>query len=462
MKSLLKRYIGANDGQFGLTFAILSLPLILSIGVALDTALLYKKAEGLQRALDNAALAAVVSGNMSIDERKKRAEVVFNQNFISPEDVTLDIQASDTRVDVKAKLVKNTILMGLSGQDSVNVVETAAAIRTVEDTICIMTLDESKKGSLTFESSAFVNAPGCSIQVNSDSPQAIVSTSSLTPIAKSICSAGGSSGNLPKDVKGECTVVDDPYAHISVPKPTKCDYGPMSFFNWQDNAIIGQHNIEMKPGTYCGGLNFYDSTVTLAPGTYVMYDGPLTIGHNSYVKGEGVTFVLQGEGSVLYTYEDFKLELEAPKTGPYAGLLFLQDRNSSVDDTSIIKGGADINLVGTMYFPTQNLFVGGVGTMGASSPAMAFIAKNMTFTSKIDRVVSAGEENILALKQFIELAVSFINSVDEGILNYTPTLTTTGGKGTKFETSILTNSREAGLPPILPRSDAGARLLPKG
>lgn len=83
--------------------------------MALDTALLYKKAEGLQRALDNAALAAVVSGNMSIDERKKRAEVVFNQNFISPEDVTLDIQASDTRVDVKAKLVKNTILMDLSG-----------------------------------------------------------------------------------------------------------------------------------------------------------------------------------------------------------------------------------------------------------------------------------------------------------------------------------------------------------
>ena len=60
----------------------------------------------------------------------------------------------------------------------------------------------------------------------------------------------------------------------------------------------------LNPGTYCLGLHIYDSQVKLNPGTYIIKDGPLTIGHNSSVVGDGVTFVFTGEDSLLYTYEE--------------------------------------------------------------------------------------------------------------------------------------------------------------
>jgi len=467
MRSLVKKYLRADEGQFGLTFAILSLPLLLAVGVALDSAILYKKSQGLQNALDTSALAAVIAGNMTIEDRKARAQKVFNENFISPGDVKLDVQASATRVDVTATLTKKTVLMGLTGANSVEIIETAAAIRTVEDTICIMTLDPSKSGSLLFEKDAYVNAPACSIQVNSDSSTAIRSSASSRPNAKSICVAGGSQGNLPNEIKGECARVDDPYSHIQAPATSACDYGPISLFSfssYQEIMYVNEQDKLLKPGVYCDGLHIYDSSVKLAPGTYIIKDGPLTIGHNSTVVGEDVTFVFQGEGSVLYTYEDVKMTLKAPSTGQYAGLLFFQDKYSSIDDTSIIKGGVDMNLVGTMYFPSQSLFIGGVGKMGATSPAMAFIAKNITFTSDIEQIVSLNESNILQLKSMLEFAIGLGGSL--GLTDYEVTESVvsldSGKDANKFETSILTNHREAGLPPILPRSDDGARLLPKG
>jgi len=468
MRSLIKNYCKANDGQFGLTFAIASVPLMVAIGLALDSAIAHQKIQGLQDALDASALAAVVSGNMTITERENRARTVFGQNFNTHSDVKLDVVASHTRVDVTAKLIKDTILMGLSGTDSIEIVETSAAIRTTEDTICIMTLDETKSGSLLFEKDALVSAPGCSIQVNSSSPTAIISSGNNKPIAKSICSAGGSRGNLPVEIKNQCSIVSDPYDHIQAPPTSACDYGPIrlfSFSSYQEIMYVNEHDTVLQPGVYCDGLHIYDSSVKFAPGTYIIQDGPLTIGHGATVVGEDVTFVFRGAGSVLYTYEDVKMDLKASSSGPYAGLLFFQDKYSSVDDTSIIKGGVDMNLVGTMYFPSQNLFVGGVGKMGAASPAMAFIAKNMTFTSDIEQIVSLNESNILQLKSMLEFAIGLGGTL--GLTDYQVTEASSslnGGKkgNAKFETSILTDHTEAGLPPILPRSDAGARLLPKG
>jgi len=446
-----------------MTFAIISIPLLLAVGVALDSTRAMNDYQGLQEALDAAALAAVLPGNVTKEQRKQLAIETFNANFSSHRKVKLDIDAAHTRVDIKGSLVQENLLMGISGKDELTIINTSSAIRTQEDTICVMTLDPVKRGSLQIEKDAFLSAPGCSVQVNSNSPQAIMSTAIKPPEVKSICSAGGSDGNLPSNIKGECEIIKDPYESLKAPATSACDYGPISLFSFASYAevmAVGETDKVLSPGTYCDGLHIYDSSVTLLPGTYIIQNGPLTIGKNSSVQGEGITFVFKGDDSVLYTYDDIKIDLKAPSDGDYAGLLFFQDAASSVDQTSIIKGGVNMNLVGTMYFPTQNLFIGGVGNMGASSPAMAFIAKNITFTSDIETIVSQNEANILQLKTMLEFAVKL--GGDLGLTDYAVSersVSGTNGLTTDFNTTISTDHSSAGIPPILPRSDAGARLV---
>ena len=461
--NIFKNYVRNSDGHIGLTFAIMSVPLLLAVGVAIDSSRAMNEYHGMQEALDAAALAAVLPGNVSTEQRKRLAVETFNTNFPSHDKVKLDINAAFARVDITGSMVQQNIIMGITGKDEISVVNTSSAVRTQEDTICVMTLDPVKRGSLHIEKDAFLSAPGCSVQVNSNSEQAIISTAIKPLEVKSICTAGESAGNLPNNIKNQCAIVSDPYASFEAPVSSGCDYGPISLFSlssYQDIMSAGAKDKVLKPGIYCDGLHIYDSSVTFEPGVYVIQGGPLTIGNNSTVKGDGVTFIFKGEGSVLYTYDEVTVDLTAPAEGPYAGLLFFQDRASSVDETSIIKGGVNMNLVGTMYFPTQNLFVGGVGNMGSSSPAMAFIAKNITFTSDIEAIVTQNEANILQLKNMLEFAITL--GGDLGLTNYRITPGKAVGKDslkTSFNTTISTDHSAAGLPPILPRSDAGARLI---
>ncbi len=475
----LEHLFGDTSGQFAIITALMAVPLLICTGVAIDTAMLNKQSNSLQSALDSAALAAVVPGNYTNEAREQYAAEVFEQNYPGAKKVDLKINATAERVDMQGVLTKETLFMGIIGKNKISQRNETAAIKTVEDVICVMTLNKTNRGSLTIEKDALLNAPDCSVQVNSSNKQALVSSGNFKPLAKKICVTGGVTGNFAPNLQANCSYIEDPYANLKAPDLNgynECDYGPMNLLKlallFDPDAIIkevgdtinvGERGGTLSPGIYCHGLHIYDSEVTLEPGTYIIHEGPLTIGNGSVVKGEDVTFVFTGEDSFLYTYDEVSIDLTAAKDGPYAGLIFFQDRNASKNESSIIKGSADIRLVGTVYFPTQDLFVGGLGVMGANSPAMAFIADNMTFTSDIDQIISAGESNVQFFKSILELIVG--NSAQNRYA--LPPSSGTGGAspGTKakdFTTSILTSlgsHSEAGLPPILPRSDGGARLV---
>ncbi len=460
----VRNFLKDDSGQFAVITALMAVPLLVCVAIAIESTSKIRKNRSLQSALDSAALAAVIPGNLTIAEREAFAEQVFFENFKTENGVKVETTATNSRVDISAELVQENLFIDLMDRSNSIVGAKATAVRTVEDVICVMTLDENETDSLRFEKDAKFSAPNCSIQVNSNARHAMSSNGNFIPEANSICIVGGARGRIPNDVKTDCAPVADPYAGKFQTSNMPCDFGPVSYFDfssYQEVMTVGEQVAVRKPGVYCDGLHIYDSTVKFEPGTYIIKDGPLTVGHNSKIYGDGVTFVFTGNDSVLYTYENVEMDLKAPKTGNYAGLIFFQDRNSSAGETSIIKGGVNMKLVGTMYFPTQNLFIGGYGTMGASSPAMAFIANNITFTSDIDKVISDNEAYILDMKNMLEFVVGLAGSY--GLTDYqvsaaSARMSTT----TEFMTSIRTSGtshQSAGLPPILPRADAGARLI---
>ena len=175
--------------------------------------------------------------------------------------------------------------------------------------------------------------------------------------------------------------------------------------------------VTLQPGTYCGGLNLHAKNITFAPGEYVIKDGPLVFDSGTVAKGEEVTFVFAGRDASLQIDLGSTLDLSAPERGDLAGLVFAQylEAEHGAEATlpsaeSVISSGGNLNLIGTAYLPTQKIsFVGG-SISAAQAPATSFIGYQLR--------------------------------IDDGA-----------------KINIAVDHLQAGLPPILPRSDESARLI---
>ena len=242
----------------------------------------------------------------------------------------------------------------------------------------------------------------------------------------------------------QCSVVGDPYKSIEVPEPGACiDRAALEAKlldwrasrdaiehheidenkRWADARAAGQvwyptyfEKLHLSPGNYCGGLFLEGKEFILDPGVYNITGGSLVFGLGTELTGEGVTFVLNDEAG-LEIRDGSILNIKGPADGPMKGLIIAQDMGNKMldsptypDATSTITDGAILNLLGTVYLPTHKIeFLGG-SLSKTRAPATSFIAHQISIRDGADIGVSA--DHILA-----------------------------------------------DIPPILPRSDDGARLV---
>jgi hypothetical protein len=145
----------------------------------------------------------------------------------------------------------------------------------------------------------------------------------------------------------------DPFAGTTVPPISSCDHTNL--------VITGP--VTLSPGVYCGGLTVNGGgNVTLNPGTYYMDGGGLVGGFGlsvllgGKVTGTGVTIVLTSS-SPLINLPGLSLlgtiNLTAPSSGPYAGLVVFEDRPALLGVLPglglTFTGGPAVNLIGTIY-----------------------------------------------------------------------------------------------------------------
>ena len=104
-------------------------------------------------------------------------------------------------------------------------------------------------------------------------------------------------------------------------------------------------------------------------------------------KGNDVTFYLIGNNTKVTIVSGSDVDLVAPTSGDYAGMLFVQDPASNPGATNVIAGGASIRLVGALYFPTQILNVTSTSSFGANSPLMPLIAWRIDFSGNSDTTI---------------------------------------------------------------------------
>jgi hypothetical protein len=165
--------------------------------------------------------------------------------------------------------------------------------------------------------------------------------------------------------------IADPFANLPAPSYGGCDFNSLHFTGGINN---------LTPGVYCGGIQASgQSILNFAPGTYVINGGGLQItSANVSLNGSGVFLYNTANGysfGAVDIHGGATVNLSAPTSGTYKGVLLFQDRNIVSSADSAFGGSSTETLSGTIYLPTATLdFAGGAST---SALTMALVVKDL-------------------------------------------------------------------------------------
>ena len=104
------------------------------------------------------------------------------------------------------------------------------------------------------------------------------------------------------------------------------------------------------------------------------------------MSGTGVTFV-NTEKKPTYTYDRFwlnggaKIDLSAPTSGTWKGILFYQDPTVKTTKENVFSGGAEMALKGIVYFPTTSTTF--AGNFGSDANQLLFIGDKVKLTGNM-------------------------------------------------------------------------------
>ncbi|MGH7986276.1 MAG: hypothetical protein ACREQX_08330, partial [Candidatus Binataceae bacterium] len=135
--------------------------------------------------------------------------------------------------------------------------------------------------------------------------------------------------------------------------------------------LTGNDTVTLSPGTYEGGIQIGNNvrSVTFNPGTYIIDGGGISVPGGATLSGSGVTFFLAGGAAYapVILSGNSRVNLSAPVSGPFKGILFFQDRSVAAGDSaddSVISGDAGSTFDGALYFPTTGLTYAGDSSAG--------------------------------------------------------------------------------------------------
>jgi hypothetical protein len=297
--------------------------------------------------------------------------------------------------------------------------------------------------------------PGtCSIAANSNSQSSIALGGNSKITAYTIVTPGGitTGGNsntfLVSPAQVGAPPVADPYAstitHTALTtgmptatcgSPTTSTVAGTTWSTYPGNCIVTaptltQNNIILSAKTRIdasgngkgktSGWNIKGQTVNLSPGTYWITDGDLSLGPGGGTLecttcspgGAGVTVILtttQPSGGTVGTLTLNSLaniNLSAPSSGTFAGMVLIQDSNGLPPNTTINSpGNAQANatekLNGLVYFPQSSMdFQGGPATGSASCLVLIVKTVNLQGTPSFNDsgCTNAGLTNLPTVK----------------------------------------------------------------
>ena len=457
--SAIARFSHDEHGISAIVVAV-ALPGLIGFGaLGAETGLWYAIKLQNQSAADAAAISAayqVIAGKTNvINDLTPAASAAATQNGYTGTSPAVIYPYSDSIVSsgiaVTLQKTQEALLasMFLSG---VTIATKAVAVIEVLDNPCILALSTSGT-DVEVGAASSLDVPNCSVSVNSTSSSSIDiqnSTGSIT--AATLVTPGEISlqGNAidPAAPPSEfimtsqpmigAPAITDPYAGrlthafltTSMPSLTRCkSTSSGGVRSYTGNCTIpgnslGRVRLSIKLAgntQISGGWTISTSqTVDLSPGTYWIIGGDLTVEPSGVLKcslcdnvrGAGVTIILTEQNNKVGAVSigsNVTPNLNAPSSGLFAGLLFVQDSNGlpSTNSTLSMTPGATLN--GLVYFP--NSFMTFQGNPSATGPkCLLIVADALTFTGtsslETSGCASAGLTNLTNLPRINTVALA--------------------------------------------------------
>jgi hypothetical protein len=358
-RSFFKRFAAARRGHVAVITAVAAPAVIGSAGLGMEAGLWFYEQRSAQMAADISAYAGAVVARTgeeydaiaagALEEAGRhgydaaRGPIEINWPPVSGPN------QNDRSVEVIISQSRPRLLSALFMEGDVTYQVRAVGRYDEPGPACILTLDPAGSQSLLFTGSSDVVLTNCDIMSNSIATDALGVTGSGNVTASCANSVGG------MNISSQLILTDCPEPRTNLPPALD------PFAGLVEPTASGCRNIPggggqaktIQPGRYCNGMNL-SGTVTMEPGVYIVDGGTFRTNGNSNVTGDGVTIFLTGDADIQMN-GNADINLTAPETGDYAGLLFWGDDDNFADTSVLFNGTADSSLVGALYFPSQTV-----------------------------------------------------------------------------------------------------------
>lgn len=389
VKHVRNRFAHCTRGGVAIIFGIVAPVLFGLLGMSIDYGAWLDQRTHMQAAADASALAAakVYSDTQNADAADAQANSALNAHNVTGVSPTVGLVDDGAAYLVSFNQQGVQYFSGLfpSGAPIIGV-SAKVSIETGPGP-CILALDPDSSHALWLDSNAQIVATGCKVQSNSSNGSGLHSDSNSLITADSICVVGGYSGGsshyTPIPTTG-CPPVDDPLADIAPPSTSGCDY---------TDLVLDNETTILNPGVYCGGLsNLDNSNVTFSPGTYVIKDGPFYVDSSSQIQGTGVTFYLTGIGAVIHFDSNSVIDFTAPTTGPFAGIIFFEDRNNPLNQEHYFDSNNISRLEGAIYLSRGLLWFDSNSQIAPNSAFTTIVAYRIRVDSNAQLILNSDYE----------------------------------------------------------------------
>ncbi|GAA4641733.1 pilus assembly protein TadG-related protein [Pontixanthobacter gangjinensis] len=370
LQSLLKDVRGNTLAVFGLSL----LPLLGTVGIGIDIAQWVVWKRQLHSAADLGALAGARALADKHNPDKATQESLAHNALRS---FTTDAVQSPPSVG-KYKDDTNAVRVVLSTKQALpfsslflstapTIRASAVALNAQEVPNCVITLDTSSTGVTISGSSRVVMSCGLASNSNFDATTSdYIDVGALSAVG--IVNTGGAVSADTK-VNDGIDAVADPYAG-KLPLPNaQSSCSPNSWPLIKASTTINP----ATSGNCFLGLQITGGTTTLMPGVYLIGEKGISIAAGATLKGTGVTLIFTSTAS---PFNDRKVgtfdaaggatvQLSAPTTGTYAGVLMYQDPRTP--DTARnylnVTGNSSSSFQGSIYAPSVGVKFTGNSSM---------------------------------------------------------------------------------------------------
>ena len=421
----------------GMMFVLLAF-----VGLAFDVGYMQWSRRRAQTAADAAAVAAawaVVQGDaVTASGQNGSADNGFTD---STNGVTVTINkppsvgsyTSDaTAVEAVVSQDTSAFFMRILGFNTLPVRARAVA-KAGYSIACIYALDPTAKDALSIGGGATLSL-GCGGVSESNDPKAIDITGSTTVTMTNGASLGAvgnysaCAGCVNPSYALDSGIINPGDPLSTLPMPT---YSSQPCFNqttWSmaSGTLCAENAANLasgtyQPGVYCGGITVNSGMdVILSPGMYILAGGSGLTFNAGKVRGDGVTFYMTDAngwpctgvtGGNVYpggvsVNSSADVEVSAPTTGSYAGMLFFGNRFDTTHlANNTINGGSNFKIDGAIYFPNSLVSFSGSSN---SNGYMLLVADKINFTGNstlnLNNLPAAFATNNPAFQSWVSVA----------------------------------------------------------